>query len=141
MSDLVVDSSVLAKWILPEPDSRQAHRLFEQIILGGGCLFAIDVALAEVGNAIWKRFRQNLSTPAETSEMLDALLAAPVELFPTRQHIDAAMKIAVRHGRTVYDALFVALTEHQGTLGVTADEPLFNVVHRDYPGVVLLGNL
>jgi predicted nucleic acid-binding protein len=27
MSDIVVDSSVMAKWILPEPDSVQAQRL------------------------------------------------------------------------------------------------------------------
>ena len=30
MSDTVVDSSVVAKWILPEPDSAQAKRLIAE---------------------------------------------------------------------------------------------------------------
>jgi hypothetical protein len=35
MSDTVVDSSVAAKWILPEPDSAQADRLIAEVALKG----------------------------------------------------------------------------------------------------------
>jgi len=35
MSDRVVDSSVVAKWVLPEPDSAHAKRLIAEVALMG----------------------------------------------------------------------------------------------------------
>jgi hypothetical protein len=55
MSDTVVDSSVVAKWILPEPDSAHAYRLIDEVALKGERLIVLDLAFAEVANAIWKR--------------------------------------------------------------------------------------
>ena len=39
-----------------------------------------------------------------------------------------------------YDALFVALCQDLGLQGVTADEPLNNVIHTDFPQISLLRN-
>jgi predicted nucleic acid-binding protein len=50
-------------------------------------------------------------------------------------------EIAVKYDRTIYDALFVALAKEKGLQGVTADEPLFNVTHADFPQIILLRNL
>ena len=44
MSDLVVDSSVVAKWILPEPDSAHALRLVTDIPTAGRRLFVLELA-------------------------------------------------------------------------------------------------
>jgi len=55
MSDTVVDSSVVAKWVLPESDSPQTHRLITEVALKGERLIVLDLALVEVTNAIWKR--------------------------------------------------------------------------------------
>jgi len=52
MSDTVVDSSVAAKWILPESDSAQADRLITEVVLKGERLVVLDLALIEVGNSI-----------------------------------------------------------------------------------------
>lgn len=60
MSDVVVDSSVIAKWILPEADSDQARRLITEVAMAGEHLFVLDLALTEVTNAIWKRHHQHL---------------------------------------------------------------------------------
>ena len=51
MSDVVVDSSVIAKWILPEADSDQARRLITEVAMECECLFVLDLALIEVANA------------------------------------------------------------------------------------------
>jgi hypothetical protein len=67
MSDVVVDSSVVAKWILPEADSAHAERLTTEVPASGG------------------RLAHNL-----------------------------------------------------GVKGVTADEPLYNATHADFPLIVLL---
>jgi hypothetical protein len=82
MSDTVVDSSVVAKWILPEPDSAQAQRLITDVALKGERLIILDLVFPEVANAIWKRFHRGLATLDETNQFLDDPLRIPVHIEP-----------------------------------------------------------
>jgi predicted nucleic acid-binding protein len=141
MSDTVVDSSVVAKWILPESDSAQAQRLIAEVALKGERLIALDLALVEVTNAIWKRCHRKLATLDDTRQALDDLLQMPVHVEPAARLLKPALDIAAKYDRAVYDALFVALCQDLGLRGVTADEPLYNVVHPDFPQVILLRDL
>jgi predicted DNA-binding antitoxin AbrB/MazE fold protein len=59
----------------------------------------------------------------------------------SRPLLRRATHIATHYGRSVYDALFVALTEDIQVFGVTADEPLYNAVRHDFPNVRLLRDL
>ena len=68
MSDTVVDSSVVAKWILPEADSPQADRLVVEVAGKGERLIVLDLALVEVTNAIWKRYHRGLVTLDEAGD-------------------------------------------------------------------------
>ena len=138
MSDLVVDSSVAAKWILPESDSSQAHRLVSESAIRGERLVVLDLALVEVANAIWKRFHQGLASREESRQFLESLVRAPVHVEPSAHLLSQAMEIAMKYDRAVYDALFVALFEELRLSGVTADEPLFRCLHADFPQLVLL---
>ena len=140
MSDTVVDSSVVAKWVLPEPDSDQAHRLISEIALKGDRLIILDLALAEVANAIWKRYHRGLVTLDESQQLLDKLLRSPVDVEPAADLLKPALEIAARHDRAVYDALFIALSQDLGLPGVTADEPLYGAVQADFPQIILLRN-
>ena len=140
MSDVVVDSSVVAKWIIAEPDSPQAQRLISEVALKGDRLIVLDLAFVEVANAIWKLHHRGLATLDETRQFLDKLLRIPVHVQPANRLLKPALEIAAKHHRAVYDALFVALCQDLGLQGVTADEPLHNVVHSDFPQVILLRN-
>ena len=140
MSDAVVDSSVVAKWVLPEPDSAHADRLIDEIALKGERLIVLDLAFVEVANAIWKLHHRGLATVDQTRQLLDKLLRIPVHVEPAKRLLKPALEIAAKHHRAVYDALFVALCQDLGLQGVTADEPLYNVVHTDFPQVILLRN-
>ena len=138
MSDLVVDSSVVAKWILPEADSAKAHQLIVQTAASGERLIVLDLVFPEVANAIWKRHRQQLIDQSEARELLEALLRSPVGVEPAVALLASAFAIAAKYDRAIYDALFVALAQQQGVPGITADEPLFNAIHADFPRIVLL---
>lgn len=138
MSDTVVDSSVVAKWILPEADSPQAQRLVSDVALAGERLIALDLALVELTNAIWKQHHRGLATLDEAPEFLDDLLQCPVQFEPAARLLKRAFDIAATYNRAVYDAAFVALCQDLGLPGVTADEPLYKAVHGDFPQVVLL---
>jgi predicted nucleic acid-binding protein len=138
MSDLVVDSSVVAKWILPEADSDQAQQLILQTADSGDRLIVLDLVFPEVANAIWKRQRQQLIQLDEARELLQALRNSPVTVEPAVSLLETAYEIAAKYDRAMYDALFVALAEQHGLQGITADEPLFNAVHKVFPRIILL---
>jgi predicted nucleic acid-binding protein len=138
MSRTVVDSSVAAKWVLPESDSVQALRLVSEVALAGGQLIMLDLAMTEITNAIWKRLHRGLASAAEARQFLDELLRSPVKLEPANRLLRPALEIAARYDRSIYDALFVALAQDLDLPGVTADEPLYRAVNGDFPRIVLL---
>lgn len=138
MSDTVVDSNIVAKWILGEPDSAQAQRLISEVALQGDRLIVLDLAFVEVTNAIWKLYHRGLATLDETRDFLDKLLVSPVHVEPANRLLKPALEIATKYDRALYDALFVALAKELGLQGVTADEPLFNAVHAAFPQIILL---
>ena len=138
MSDIVVDSSVAAKWILPEPDSAEARRLISHRSMTGERLLVLDLALIEVANAIWKRHHQRIIATEEARELLGRLLRMPVQVQPSTRLLDSALEIAAKYDRAIYDALFVVLAQDLKLPGVTADEPLWQAVHADFPNITLL---
>ncbi len=140
MSDLVIDSSVVAKWILPESDSEQAQRILAESAKAADRLVVLDLAFSEVVNVIWKRYRQQLITEDETRALLEALESCPLQVESARPLLAPALAIAVKYDRAIYDALFVALAQKLQAVGITADEPLFNTIHGDFPTIVLLRN-
>ena len=128
MSDVVIDSSVAAKWFVPEPDSAQAQRPIVDATASANRLVVLDFALAEVANVIWKQYRQRRFTADETRSQLADLIAAPVRLENAPRLLNAALEIAIQYDRAICDALFIALAVDLGARGVTADEPLVNAL-------------
>src|SRR5579862_4018122 len=105
MSDTIVDSSVVAKWILPEPDSAQAHQLISSAVASGDRLIVLDLAFPEVANAIWKYHRQRQITLVEAREFLGRLSAMPVHVEPATRLLNSSFEIAAKYDRAIYDAL------------------------------------
>lgn len=138
MSDTIVDSSVVAKWILPEPDSLDAQRLITEVAGNGERLIVVDLVFPEVANAIWKRHRQRLITLEEARAFLAELTRIPVVVEPASRLLRQAFEIAAKFDRAVYDALFVALAQDFGLDGITADEPLVNALGGNFPQIRLL---
>ena len=138
MPDVVVDSSVAVKWFLTEPDTPAALRVYDQTTHAGNRLIVLDLALVEIANAIWKRLHRRVMARTQVDERLAAVLGSPVEIRPAAPLLRSAVAIAADHGRSVYDALFVALAADLNLPGVTADEPLHGAVRAKYPGVTLL---
>ncbi len=138
MSDTAVDSSVVAKWVIPEADSAHAQQLITEAALKRERLVTLDLAYAEVTNAIWKQHYRGLITLDEARLFVDKLVACAVHVEPASRLLRPALEIAAKYRRAVYDALFVALSQDLHLPGVTADEPLYRAVRADHPQIVLL---
>src|SRR4051794_14604302 len=108
MERVVVDSSVVIKWLVPEPLSDDARRVLSGYQSGALTLLAPDLINAEVGNVIWKKQRFLGLVPADAQLLVEAFRALTFTLTPTAELLDAAYRLAVTHQRTVYDAMYLA---------------------------------
>jgi len=138
MNDWLVDTNVMVKWVLSEPDSAQALKLVSDTASAGGKLLVLDLAIVEAANVIWTRLHRKLLTFAEGKQALALLQKASVQIVPGLAALSNAFDIAARYDVAVYDALFVAMVKDLGVGGVTADEPLVRVVGAAYPQIKLL---
>ena len=142
INDRVVDSSVVAKWVLAKPDSAQALRVITDSVPArrDGHLYVLDLAMVEVTNVIWTRFHRRLLTLAEAQQALILPQRADAKVVPCLPLLTPAFAIAAQFDKAVYDALFVAAARDLGIGGVTADEPLVRAVGAGYPEIQLLQN-
>ncbi len=132
---LVIDSSVVAKWILPEEDSLKAVRLTDG---SNDPLIVLDLALIEVANAIFVRQLRKKITADEAGRFFEVLSSIQVPMIPSGDLLRRGFGLALKYRCAVYDALFVAVVEKLGCDGVTADEKLYRAVVGDFPKIKLL---
>lgn len=121
-----MDASVVAKWLLPEVHSEAAGRL-----LGGGLdLWAPDLIWAEVGNILWKKWRQRELSADAVADLLRDFRRMPLTIHPSDLLFEPAWEIAHGLGRSFYDSLYVALARSQGCRFVTADRKLWQALQH-----------
>ena len=138
MSRLVVDSSVVIKWLFNEPDSDAANRLIDRALERRTELLALDSIGPEVVNAIWVKFHRGLATAEESQQALAEFRHLPVRTVDSALLLDDAMRLALEHRRSFYDCLFLALSVRENCGFVTADEKLANAVGQSFPNLWLL---
>ena len=130
MSDrrLVVDASVVLKWFVSEDGSEAALRLLD----GEKRFLAPDHMFAETTNAVWKRVRLRDLSVEYGFEIIRKIhrTAIAIEIVSCRDLAAEAYKIAVTYGRSVYDAMYVALAKQRNTRLITADDRLFNALAK-----------
>lgn len=124
MTSLVVDASVAAKWFLPEVHSEDALRLLDEPYR----LLAPDLLYSEVGNTLWKRVVKKEISRKQSIEIIRALETLPLVSFATKPLVAAALEVACRTGRTVYDSVYLALAAHHDCRLVTADRRFYNAL-------------
>ncbi len=122
MSRLVVDASVAIKWFVPEVYAAPAHRLLRQ----DTTLLAPDLVWAEVGNALWRKWRAGELTATEVERILSDFRRFPLRIHSGESLYGVAWAVAQASGRTFYDCLYLALAMSSGCPVVTADRRFFN---------------
>jgi predicted nucleic acid-binding protein len=140
MSDCVVDSSVVVKLVVDEPDSAKAAQMAADVAAGGGTPFILDFAMTEAANAIRTCHLRGLITSSEAAVKFAALQQVPAKILPAHPLLPAVFDLALQYRIAVYDALFVAAVDSLNYDGVTADEPLVRALGIDFPTIKLLRN-
>jgi predicted nucleic acid-binding protein len=114
--DLVVDASIVVKWLVAEDDSEAALRLRHE-----HDIVAPDLLLIECRNAALTRHRKGELT-LEAAAQIDAELTAMyIRMLPSIPLLSAAFEIATEIKHAIYDCVYVAAAIATNRLLVTAD--------------------
>jgi predicted nucleic acid-binding protein len=140
MDTVVVDSSVAIKWFVVEPYSVEAHALLEAYQAGTLTLLAPDLLYAEVGNIVWKKHRFQGLAAEDADAVLAAFRLVSFVVTSGAALLEDAYRLAVTHQRTVYDAMYLALSLREHCRWVTADERIVNALGTLFPQIIWVAN-
>ena len=123
---LVVDASVAAKWVLPEPAADRAAALRDET----DDFLAPTLIYAEIGNAVWKRALWNELSTADALLALESAIGAFTALVPMAELAARATEIAIELRHPIYDCFYLALAERERCPMVSADTRLLSAAKR-----------
>ena len=135
---IVVDASVVIKWLIPEDDQPKALKirdLYQEARLN---VIAPGLLTAEIGNVLWKRVRSGLLGSAHADKALFRFQQDTPVLRDSQVINATALRLAVLHNRTFYDSLYLAVAIHHHCDLVTADEKFVGAMEPAFPAVRLL---
>jgi predicted nucleic acid-binding protein len=125
---VIVDASVVFKWLVTEPDSDLADRLLTR-----SELTAPTVLKVELGYALTKRVRQRALTQDEAREAWHDITGL-ITLIDGAPLMDAAFELSLALSAAFYDCVYLAQAVRDDEIVVTADERFIQTV-RSSPGL------
>ncbi len=123
---LIVDASVAAKWVLPEPGSDEAAALRTQ----DSALIAPSLVAAEISNALWKSARRGDLQHESVGRMLQVAMGHFTRLIPIETLAMNALRLALKLQHPIYDCFYLALAERERAPLITADERLIRAARQ-----------
>ena len=109
---------------MAEPGSFEARAELE----AGDTLLALELLVAEVGSAAWKKLRRGEITAEHAHDLLVALPGMLDVLEPMARLAPRALQIAASLDHPVYDCFYLALCESATARLVTDDRRLLERV-------------
>ncbi len=140
MEQIVVDSSVAIKWFVVEDHTPEARAILAKYKTQDSEFVALDLINVELANILWKKQLRKMLSGADATVILADFLAMSITLVPGLDLLQDAYRLATVYKTTVYDSLYLALSEREGCRFVTADEEMYKQVHTSMRNVVLLAN-
>jgi predicted nucleic acid-binding protein len=117
--EALLDTSVAVKWFVPEEDSEKALSLRRAQEDRELQLYAPEVLLMELANAL--RYSSEFSA-GEIIEALETLFELNILLMPfSLDALNLAVTLSMEHDLAVYDAYFLALAQALEIPLITAD--------------------
>ena len=119
MTRWVVDASVAAKWVAPEPESPAADTLLGQTLL------APDLIYAELANILWKKQQRSEMSAAAADLAARWLQQVPLQVHASAGLMPQALQLAQRLQHPAYDCFYLALAQQADGVMVTADQRFY----------------
>ncbi len=115
---LVIDASVVVKWLVEEELADEAASLLD----GSSHLHAPDLIVSEVTNALWKKVIRGHITQERAEGIAAMFPRSPLQIVPRISLHRRALGLEIEIGHPAYDCLYVTCTENVEGRVVTADK-------------------
>jgi predicted nucleic acid-binding protein len=135
---VILDASALLAAFFPDEAQARALALLREHAADRERLKAPMLIMYETANAVWQAERRGRISTVQSNEILQAAAKLDIELH--KMDWSESLPMARQFERSAYDAAYLALAQRLGENLVTADERLYNAVHRKLKWVVWLGN-
>jgi len=125
MNVFVMDASAWLRLFLHDgPDVPGLEQAAQEVEKGAASFAAPELILVEAGHALVRKVRRKQIRDAEWRGLWQDMRRVPLDLLSIDERMDDALKLAVRHNLSVYDALYLAVAVHLGAALFTADDVL-----------------
>jgi predicted nucleic acid-binding protein len=125
----VIDASIAVKWFVNEKDSDRALQLRSSYLDGAIELVAPNLILYEVADAL--RFHPHCDfTEANLLDSIDALRDMQIAVALTTETWLKAFSISLSENLSIYDAVYLAMSEVLKTTLITSDKELVGKLDR-----------
>ena len=139
MKKYVIDASIAVKWYstIGEDDLVKADKLLQDYVDGSCDFIAPKLIVYELANAL--RFNPKFKI-ADIKRAIKDFFDLQITLEDPAQYINSAIDLAFTYSLTVYDAVYVALSQVTGIPLITADYQ-FYMRAKNLPFIVALRDL
>ena len=123
---VVVDASLIFKWLIEEEDSDRAHEAQQHWVNNRVNRVAPHFMPVEVTNIVLQRVKRSDLSIEEGTRMVETLLSSDIELYHTPKLNNRALELTHQLGQgAVYDCHYLALAELLDCEMWTADERFY----------------
>ena len=136
---MVVDASIVVKWLIDEEHSEEARNLRRRWSDDGIVLTAPHLMPYEVSNALRRRVAGGTITLEGAADLMTLTASHRVSLYEAHDFHSQALQLAARFNqRAVYDSHYLALAMALDCEFWTADERFYRSVANDVRNVRLI---
>jgi predicted nucleic acid-binding protein len=141
-NQLVLDTSVVLKFIIKEKDSFQAVLLFEKIFEDKPLLLAPFLLKTELISVVRKKEKLEEITSKQAGKARELFYLLDINYVNENKEIlEDAYKLSKELYLTViYDCLYLALAKNKNALFITADKKFYKKAKAEYKRIKLLKN-
>lgn len=131
---MILDTSVVAKWFLEEDDTQKALKIRDKYVRGEMDVEIPDLLIYELANVLrYKNFSEDEIRDAINSiTEMDFLIISPSSTL-----IHRAAQISLNEEISIYDAVYIAMSDYFDTPVVTADKKLYDRTKNNHKVILL----
>lgn len=134
MSTYVLDASVAARFLLFEVLSDKAEHVLEDFMDGKIDLVAPELLIYEVGNVLWKAFKQGFVNLQDAKEKISYFLKLGIDFVKLEgEDYENMIVWSIKNNVPYYDAAYIVVTEKIKGVLLSADNTLCEIACKEVP--------
>ena len=131
-ADIILDSSVIAKWFFPEESGQLALKIKDDFTANVTSISAPLSLYWEINNLLKTATKRSRITAKSAVSVYEAFLKLNFIVYSSEELMTKTLKIAIRFDISSYDASYVALAEYLQKPFFTADQKLLSKVISNF---------